>query len=39
MQTLAQETLTRIKSNIDNGNWKDAVDNSAVGSVPSMFSI
>ncbi len=33
MQTLAQETLTRIKSNIDNGNWKDAVDIIAEGNI------
>lgn len=33
MQTLAQETLDRIKSNIDNGNWKDAVNIIAEGNV------
>lgn len=31
MQTIAQETLARIKINIDNGNWKDAVDIIAEG--------
>lgn len=33
MQTLAQETLDRIKSNIDNGNWKDAVNIIAEGHI------
>ena len=33
MRTLAHETLTRIKSNIDNGNWKDAVDIIAEGNI------
>ena len=33
MQTLAQETLDRIKTNIDYGNWKDAVNIIADGNV------
>lgn len=33
MQIIAQETLARIKNNIDNGNWKDAVDIIAEGHI------